>query len=814
VENMKNIYLLIILSFLFVACVDEDIVKRETSMEGFTFSVEVPSMLQTRALGKVPTEETLRDHMHLFVFGPDGHYLGSYKATVDNIQAKEDGSAAATFIVPNLRKTAEVKHIVHFVAGDLDELDSSLSTGDTERTAMEKLTVSGEKEAYWQRVELDKGFSDNMKLDSPVKLIRNFCEVRLDPDVFITDYVISTTKQIVNIKGFALVNQLLVGQIAPYNPKNATFINYEGFLEALERTPVEETKRPYKVFYEETGMYDGFEVNDKTLTTVTPSEYTEGAKYLYARNQNNSKKQAYLLLKATVSDAEGTNEKDCYYKIDFTAMDPDNYIVSVMNLYGNFTYLFKIGNINGEGYADVEDAMAAAASNNIASSIEVSETPYITDGLGNSLSVGSLNLMITSTDEYEMEYEYIQNDVAEPSKVQFALYPQDNELIDVSIDTNEKKIKIKARGSKLPDELRTQYVIITTPSGLSRRITVNVRKPFEFLATNSQRYVNRAAGSSVTCIIALPPNLPVSLFPLEIDIQPKQKVIYPDASRNKLPVGTIDWKNFHYKLTVEYNEYRLHNFVNCFFLTNQEIIANETDRVLIDVLCKHFESSQMSFATNRNPYEFKDAKIENALNIPFQEDSSVKLSFTIDEIPDKGQSINIFTNYLTDAEITEGAAGSTIELGRLTQYVFNPSQPGKYEITFKTTHDVVGEDLELTSSDMTYIPQLISYRNPEAKVICQLPNGRTITKGNVISVYNDEYYTEKVTDLIVGGAEEVDDVLHMLSFATYDKEDHVYFQYTDNSVSPVIFYYADENAGKLIENAKNNKTSTVQFYTK
>ena|GEM_PF-1438809 len=811
---MKNIYLLIILSFLFVACVDEDIVKRETSMEGFTFSVEVPSMLQTRALGKVPTEETLRDHMHLFVFGPDGHYLGSYKATVDNIQAKEDGSAAATFIVPNLRKTAEVKHIVHFVAGDLDELDSSLSTGDTERTAMEKLTVSGEKEAYWQRVELDKGFSDNMKLDSPVKLIRNFCEVRLDPDVFITDYVISTTKQIVNIKGFALVNQLLVGQIAPYNPKNATFINYEGFLEALERTPVEETKRPYKVFYEETGMYDGFEVNDKTLTTVTPSEYTEGAKYLYARNQNNSKKQAYLLLKATVSDAEGTNEKDCYYKIDFTAMDPDNYIVSVMNLYGNFTYLFKIGNINGEGYADVEDAMAAAASNNIASSIEVSETPYITDGLGNSLSVGSLNLMITSTDEYEMEYEYIQNDVAEPSKVQFALYPQDNELIDVSIDTNEKKIKIKARGSKLPDELRTQYVIITTPSGLSRRITVNVRKPFEFLATNSQRYVNRAAGSSVTCIIALPPNLPVSLFPLEIDIQPKQKVIYPDASRNKLPVGTIDWKNFHYKLTVEYNEYRLHNFVNCFFLTNQEIIANETDRVLIDVLCKHFESSQMSFATNRNPYEFKDAKIENALNIPFQEDSSVKLSFTIDEIPDKGQSINIFTNYLTDAEITEGAAGSTIELGRLTQYVFNPSQPGKYEITFKTTHDVVGEDLELTSSDMTYIPQLISYRNPEAKVICQLPNGRTITKGNVISVYNDEYYTEKVTDLIVGGAEEVDDVLHMLSFATYDKEDHVYFQYTDNSVSPVIFYYADENAGKLIENAKNNKTSTVQFYTK
>lgn len=810
---MKKLYLLVILSFLFVACADEDVVKRGTSTEGFIFSVEVSGMLQTRALGKVPTEETLINHMYLFVFGEDGHYIGNYKATVNMIETGIDGSAKATFSVPNLRKTGKVKHVVHFVAGDLDEFDGTLSTGDTEKTAMEKLTVSDGKDAYWQRVELPDGFYDDITLTSAVKLLRNFCEVRVNPDVFKGDgFTIAATGQIVRIKGFALVNQLPTGQIAPYNPKEGTFIDYEGFLNELAGT-TDNPKRPYKVFYEYTGMYDGFQVNDKALDTETPdaSAYNQDAKYLYARNQNNSKKQAYLLLKATVAEGVGEDEKDCYYKIDFTAMDPVTNIVSVMNLYNNFTYVFNIGEIKGEGYAEVADAMAAAASNNIASSIEVSETPNITDGLGNSLSVESLNLMITSAGEYEMDYKYIQNNDVTTKGVQCILYPQDNGIINAVVDGN--KIKITPKGD-LPDELRTQYVIITTPSGLSRRITVSVRKPFEFLATNSQRYVNKAAGSSVTCIIALPPNLPVSLFPLEIDIQPQQKVIYPDASRNKLPVGTIDWKNFHYKLTVEYNEYRLHNFVNCFFLTNQEITANETDRVLIDVLCKHFESSQMSFATNRNPYEFKDAKIENALNIPFQEGSSVKLSFTIDEIPDKGQSINIFTNYLTDAEITEGAAGSTIKLGRLTQYVFNPSQPGKYEITFKTTHDVVGEDLELTSSDMTYIPQLISYRNPEATVSCRLPNGGTITKGNVISVYNDEYYTEKVTDLIVGGAAEVDDVLHMLSFATYDKEDHVYFQYTDNSVSPVTFYYADANAGELIENAKTGTTSIVQFYTK
>lgn len=799
---MKKLYLLVILSFLFVACVDEDIVKRGASTEGFTFSVEVPGMLQTRALGKDPIEETLTDHMYLFVFGEDKHYLGNYKAEVQ----RKEPNGSFTFTVPNLRKTGATKHIVHFVAGDLDEFDGSFSSSDTEQTAMEKLTVSGEKDAYWQRLELPKGFSENIELPSPVRLVRNFCEVRLNSEVFGKEFDIKTTGQKVRIEGFALANQLPTGQIAPYNPKTSTFVDYENFLNKLDKSP--DPKRPYKVFYESTGMYDGFEVNDKALETITPTSYDQEAKYLYARNQNNSKKQTYLLLKATISGDSGP-KKDCFYKIDFTAMDPDNNIVSVMNLYSNFTYVFDIKNINGEGYADVEDAMAAAASNNISSSIEVSETPYITDGLGNSLSVESLNLMITSSGEYEMEYEYKQDNVSTTEGVQCVLYPQDNRIITARIDGNKIKIKPNA----LPEELQTQYVIITTRSGLSRRITVSVRKPFNFLATNSQRYVKKAAGSSVSCIIALPPNLPVSLFPLEIDIQPQEKVIYPDASRNKLPVGTIDWKNFHYKLTVEYNEYRLHNFVNCFFLTNQEVVADENDRIVIDVLCKHFEPDQMSFATNKDPYEFKNAVIENATNIPFKEGSEVKLSFTIDNIPNIGQSINIFTNYLKEPRITKGAAGSSIDSGRPTQFVFNPASPGDYEITFKTMYDVVGEDLELTSSDMMYVPQLISYRNREATVSCSLSGGTPITKGSVISVYNDEYYTEKVADLIVGGEEEKDDLLHMLSFATYDREDYLYLQYTDNSVSPVKFYYAEALAGDLIRKAENNETSRLIFTT-
>lgn len=813
---MKKLYLLTILSFLLAACVDEDIVKRQAVAEGLTFSVEVPGMVQTRALGKNPTEEVLMEHMRLFVFGEDGYFIGHYEATMSDFEEGAEGTATARFNVPTLKKTNDMR-IVHFVAGDLDAGFSDLLSTDTEQSAMEKLTVSGNNDAYWQRQVFPDGFmpenenSNVITLQDKVKLIRNFCEVRMKEGVLGASYGIEGTGKTVTIESFAVVNALSTGYIAPYNPKQNNFVDYIGYLSELG------DRRPYKAFYEYTKMYDGFKVDDKTLTTVVPQagDYGQEAKYIYARNQNLSKKQAYLLLKAKVM--EGANETVCYYKLDFSAKDPDNNVVSVMNLYNNFTYTFKITKINGEGYEKPEDAMNAAAANNISSSIEVSETPNISDGRGNSLSVESLNMMITTEGEHTMTYEYREDGTPTTTGVQAVRYPENKGLIKAEIRGNNI---VFTTLKELPSDLQTQYVIITTPSGLSRRITVNVRKPFEFLDTRCQKLVKSTAGSGLSCIVALPPNLPISLFPLEIDIQPDQKVIYPDAELNKLPVGTIDIKEFHYKVAVSYNEYRLNNFVNCFFKTNQTL--PEGTKVGIDVLCKNFVDSKMTFESSaKGASTFTDVKFTSdeagsndcTENVPFAAKTKVYLHFRLSEAVPTGTTIYFFSNYLENAVIKKG--GGTITTGRATQFIFDPgaNNVGPFTIEFETAHDVVGESLEMTSSDMDFVPYLLPYRNEAATVACFLNEEQQLQNGAVISIYNDEYYTEKVTDLVIGGAdgEYNDNLLHMLSFATYDKEDIVYFQYTNNSVSPVTFHYAQASAGKLIEAAEDGNPYQLTF---
>lgn len=795
---MKKLYLFTILTILFTSCTDEDLIKRSGTSDGLSFSVEVPGLMTTRALGKNPTKEALNE-TRLFVFGEDKHYIGNYKATMENI---DEATGVANFSVPTLRRT-EQKRIVHFIAGELDEFD--LSAADTEQTALDKLTVSNDKEAYWQRHEFpnfNPEDGSSIKLKDPITLIRNFCAINLTPNSYKSIFTFNADNNEVSVKiiGSALVNTLKKGQIAPYNPKQPD--KNGGFIDYIEFLGLENKDRPYKAFYEYTGQYDGFIVNDNEIETIPPtdSDYTTETKYAYARNIDASQKQTFLLLKTQTNKSDGLVYR--YYKIDIAAKDPDNQIVSVMNLYNNFTYTINITDINGEGYDTAEKAMEAAASNNISSSINVSETPNISDGLGNSLSVGSLTLMMTEDKEYTIPFEYKEQDIPTTQGVQVALYPSDQKILTAEIDAANSQIIFKP--TSLPGDLQTQYVIITTPKGLSRRMTVNVRKPFEFLATRCQKYVEQTTGAGVSCILALPPNLPISLFPLEIDVQPEDKVIYPDPSKNKLPVGTTDWKEFHYKVSVSYNEYRLNNFVNCFFKTNQAESATN-----IKVMCEHFTSSTMQFE-NGTPYTFINPTITDATNIPYEKGSSVVLSFEISNIPSQKEQINIFSNYLENPQVTSGTGEITI--GRATQFIFEPTSTGKHTITFQTKYDVVGESLELTSSDMSFIPELIPYRNKGAEVVCKV-NGTTLQDGTVISIYNDAYHTEKVSDLIIGGENgENPGYMHMKSFAGYTRDkDRLYFQYTDNNVTPVKFYYAEASADELISSAEANQKYTLIF---
>lgn len=835
---MKKIYILSVILLFFAACMDEEVVKLpDSAAPGLNFTIEVPEMTATRALGESPTTEAL-ETMNLFVFNDDGTYLGQYPAQMTSITTNSNNTATAHYNAPNLTQTKQ-KRIVHFIAGNV--VVGNISAADLEHEALDKVRATGGNEAYWQRVVFNDGFQptangkDIMAINKTVQLVRNFCELNLKADNYNKTYRIAETGSdtptaTVRILGSAVVNAISEAGVAPYHPNNreaandGNFVSYSHFLQKLEAAEAEDRNRPYKVFYVASDRYNGFMVNDNLIETKVPedADYTTGGKFVYARNQDQSRKQTYLLLKTAITDAGSQTAETYYYKIDMAAMDPDLQIVTVMNLYGNFKYTVNITEISGKGYRDAEDAMNAAAANNIAASIDVSTTTHISDGLGNSLSVEALNVMITKTEGYELTFEYKQANNATVEGVKAILYPEDYKLLTSAdgvslevIDKGNGKGAVRLIPTTLPDELSIQEFILTTPSGLSRRIKVNVRKPFDFLATRSQRYVGKAANSSMSCIIALPPNLPVSMFPLEINVEPQKGVIYPDVSQNKLPVAS-SWKEFHYKVAVSYNDYRLNNFVNCFFKTNQEIAAKETDRVVIDVRCEHFNDSQMYFATNKEPRYFTNVSINDAETIRYEVGAPVVLNFTIDELPTEEASINMFTNYLEKPTILsepQGSSGSKITLGRATQYIFEPAATGTYQIEFRTKYDVVGESLELTSSDMWYVPVLIPYHNTGVDVMCMW-NGSQLRQGEIISIYRDPYYSEKTADLVIGeklGVAQEDDLMHMVSLAGHTRSDILYFQYTDNSSGRATFYYAEAKASDLIEASIAGQNYRMEF---
>lgn len=759
--------LLLLLSSIFItgltACTDEQEIGLTTNQKGFTFTAEVPEVTSlSRSMGSTPDESSLTE-MQLIVFDETGHFIGRYPA-----QVSQEETGKYKYVVSNLRASSE-KRIIHFIAGHLDDI--KLDHTYSEQMVFSQLTVSNPNDAYWQRREYPDGIRENYQ-EGLVRLVRNFSEIKLKAE----DSYTTEDGKTVTVTGFAVVNHLQKGWIGPYNPNQASFVNYEKF-----------DGSTYKDFYKYTDNYTGFPVDDDQIETVTPEAeaFNESPKYVYARNQTESDKPLYLLLKA---EADG---KHCYYKVDMLGRSEQN-ITALLNLYNNFSYTVKITKISAVGYAKIEDAMDAAASNNISSSVDVSTVPGISDGKGNSLEVQSLSELITSTEPLRMYFKYEEKGGTTAEGVRIVPYPEPNwdAIQSAEIEGNEIII---TPVNPLPDEMQTQVLLLTTPSGLSRRITIGVRKPYDFVASACQAFVEKdIVPAELSCVVSLPENLPLSIFPLELELRPDNKVIYPDAAKNqeRIPVGT-DWRDFFYKIEVPYNYYRLNKLINCYFLTNEKNAS-----ATITVRAKHFnEINTMKFATATEPgfpKYFEDISIENQYGIPFVKGSEVKLTFTLSESPVNNNWISIYTRYLENPTVNNGAE---IRKGdKDFSYFLYPKTTDKtYTVTFRTKDDIAAEAIELTSNTLSYVPCVINYSNPAVSLNCTRDEGAFKT-GDVIVICIDKNYNNKTAELVIDGSNK----LVMKSFSGHKREDKLYFSYTDNSGSSAVFYTAEATVGDLI----------------
>lgn len=626
---MKKIYTYIsmLMLLLATACQQDELVSSPTLQpDEYQFTVTIPEpVVASRALGNQP-QDVMQMPMRVLVFDENGFFIANQVATVNSFEGNQ-----GTYTVNLPKSDADVS--LHFVLGDVTF--GTYSPAANEVSIFSNLTVKDGVDAYWGHLTVKDGITKNTKLET-VKLVRNFAKISVTKG--------EGRNEDFTLLGYALVNETNEGTVAPYT--GSGFATFEG-LDGADDV--------YATFRENNGRYPGVTCGEIDESAPEADEFTPEPKYVYERNQDDSDAPVYILVKADFNGAT------CYYKLDIVSSDATTGVTSYLNLYRNFAYHVIIGNVESKGYDSIEEAMNAAASNNISASVEVSEVNRIEDNVGRELSVDKLHIMLVSTDAYILNYNYTIK--GEPANDHVNAVPVDGDDEGGYNYEAVKEIRCNKDGTitiipadPLPASMQTQEFIVISDEGLSRRVTVNVRTPFEFTASCIP-LIDAEAGTPQTVTLQLPENLPQSVFPLEFYIEPIKKTIYPDVEKNRLPVRLHENSSFDYVATITQEDYETtaNRTFEFHFLSN--IAESATDiKVSSDLFAEHDE---LSF-TNPKPViltlTFKYRRnYGNTQNVPDNEQVQVRVP------SGRGQT--------TIATLTVGSQGKAdLELDILADY--------------------------------------------------------------------------------------------------------------------------------------------------
>ena len=627
---MKKIYTYIsmLMLLLATACQQDELVSSPTLQPGeYQFTVTIPEpVVASRALGNQP--QVMQMPMRVLVFDENGFFIANQVATVNSFEGNR-----GTYTVKLPKSDAEVS--LHFVLGDVTF--GTYSPAANAVSIFSNLTVKDGVDAYWGHLTVKDGITSNTVLET-VKLVRNFAKISVTKG--------EGRNEDFTLLGYALVNETNEGTVAPYT--GSGFATFEG-LDGADDV--------YATFRENNGRYPGVTCGEIDESAPVADEFTLEPKYVYERNQDDSDAPVYILVKADFNGAT------CYYKLDIVSSDATTGVTSYLNLYRNFAYHVIIGNVESKGYDSIEEAMNAAASNNISASVEVSEVNRIEDNVGRELSVDKLHIMLVSTDEYTLNYNYTID--GKPANDHVNAVPVDgddeggynHEAVKEIICNEDGTITI-IPADPLPASMQTQEFIVISDEGLSRRVTVNVRTPFEF-TSSCIPLIDAEAGTPQTVTLQLPENLPQSVFPLEFYIEPIKKTIYPDVEKNRLPVRLHENSSFDYVATITQEQYETtaNRTFEFHFLSN--VAESATDiKVSSDLFAEH---DLLSF-TNPEVTTF-----------------DLRLRIRTDYI-DRGSSVSVtMGNHTETYQIKDDRGGITLDLEDFSDYNDNTQITFSYE---------------------------------------------------------------------------------------------------------------------------------------
>lgn len=773
---MKKIYLFIsIMILLLVTSCREEFVedgKIDLQQDEYLLNVSIPeaSTVVSRALGE-PSQSGLQNlPLSVLVFDENSFFLSMRKA--DPVTINEDGKSGEFKV--NL-PPSDTKRVLHFVLGNV-KYPKEYDRSDSESSVFGSLTVKDGLDAYWQRIEVDKIQRDKTNFE-PIKLIRNFAKISLN---------VAESVQNFSLLGFTIINETNEGTVAPYTGNDGSNGRFATF-------DLEQDVKPYESFTRLNKGYGGNALGERIGEYDEKDFSDSNPKYVYECNQDKSDNPAYILLKANNAG------QPCYYKLDIVTTDTETFVTSYLNLYRNFHYSVTINKVNGAGYSTPEAAMTAAASNNLSASVEVSEVNEIEDGLGNKLWVSDVDVMLVTTGTYTINYEYtIDNGKDANDQVKVSTVGDLNTQAISKFENDQNGNLIIYPATNLPSVMEKQEFILATPSGLARKVTVYVRKPFEFSAVDCDSYVAEEAGSELTLVVRLPENMPTAVFPLTLDIEPVKKSIYPDTKKNRIPVEAEGTTTFNYAATVTYNDYRKNPVFFFHFKTNMAKSATQ-----IKVTNPYFGDSNNTAEFNNisssEIFGFLDLKLSSEGNGSFSANDNIftfntyntvnkplTMTFRLHDEEDKVTTsehvIEIYGRYLDFANegnnvVTETGTFTVREDNHCILYVPNDIY-AEQKLTFTITQDYASETLQLSSLD--HKTATVDYKTPSRTLTLYYRNKRTkVIQNSTVSIYKDKNYSEKIMDKKTDNNGRIT----IESFAGFSGKDRWYFKYTsDNSI--------------------------------
>lgn len=704
---MKKIYTYIsmLMLLLATACQQDELVSSPTLQpDEYQFTVTIPEpVVASRALGDQP--QVMQMPMRVLVFDENGFFIANQVATVKSFEGNQ-----GTYTVNLPKSDADVS--LHFVLGDVTF--GTYSPAANEVSIFSNLTVKNGVDAYWGHLTVEKGITKNTKLET-VKLVRNFAKISVTKG--------EGRNEDFTLVGYALVNETNEGTVAPYI--GSRFATFEG-LDGADDV--------YATFRENNERYPGVTCGEIDESAPEADEFTLEPKYVYERNQDDSDAPVYILVKANFNGAT------CYYKLDIVSSDATTGVTSYLNLYRNFAYHVIIGNVESKGYDSIEEAMNAAASNNISASVEVSEVNRIEDNVGRELSVDKLHIMLVSTDAYTLNYNYTIK--GEPANDHVNAVPVDGDDEGGYNHEAVQKIRCNEDGTitiipadPLPASMQTQEFIVISDEGLSRRVTVNVRTPFEFTASCIP-LIDAEAGTPQTVTLQLPENLPQSVFPLEFYIEPIKKTIYPDVEKNRLPVRLHENSSFDYVATITQEQYETtaNRTFEFHFLSNVAESATQI-KVSSDLFAEHELLSFINPSISNISLKLTDGTSVGSIDgqgaagyVPYQAGTTVILEF--DAPGDEPFTLDM--DYL---ELVEDSRNTGSCRATNNGYTYTPNSGTTHHVlVFKTKYDIVSETVRVESNSCN--PVSISYSNEPRSYDLTLKYGNSwsaenISRGNV-----------------------------------------------------------------------------------